>query len=211
MADNSEYQYGEQWKRKPRFGWKQALTGIGILLVIITVSNVVKQYQLANPEAPTPTIAYIEYGSRRIVSVIPQEVNYPAPELTLTKLNGEKVTLADYDDKIILLNTWATWCPGCEAEMPELQAFAQEHAQDGFLILGVNAEENAAEINPFTEKMELTLPILLDAKKDVYRLFKSNHIPSSYVIDRTGTVRLAWHGPVSLEVMEIYVTPLLRE
>jgi len=211
MVENSEYQYGDQWKRKPRFGWKQVLIGIGILLVIDTVSNVVKQYQLANPDAPTPTVAYIEYGSRRIVSVIPQEVNYPAPELALTTLEGDPISLTDYRDKIILVNTWATWCPGCEAEMPELQAYAEDHANEGFQILAINAEENTEEINPFIEKMGLSFPILLDAKKEVYRVFKSNHIPSSYVIDRSGTVRLAWHGPVSLEVMEYYVTPLLRE
>ncbi len=211
MVENSEYQYGDQWKRKPRFGWKQVLIGIGILLVIVTVSNVVKQYQLANPDAPTPTVAYIEYGSRRIVSVIPQEVNYPAPELALTTLEGDPISLTDYRDKIILVNTWATWCPGCEAEMPELQAYAEDHANEGFQILAINAEENTEEINPFIEKMGLSFPILLDAKKEVYRVFKSNHIPSSYVIDRSGTVRLAWHGPVSLEVMEYYVTPLLRE
>ena len=211
MVENSEYQYGDQWKRKPRFGWKQVLIGIGILLVIVTVSNVVKQYQLANPDAPTPTVAYIEYGSRRIVSVIPQEVNYPAPELALTTLEGDPISLTDYRDKIILVNTWATWCPGCEAEMPELQAYAEDHANEGFQILAINAEENTEEINSFIEKMGLSFPILLDAKKEVYRVFKSNHIPSSYVIDRSGTVRLAWHGPVSLEVMEYYVTPLLRE
>ncbi|MBC8508182.1 MAG: TlpA family protein disulfide reductase [Anaerolineales bacterium] len=211
MADNSDYQYGDQWERKPRLGWKQALIGVGILLVIITVSNIFKQYKLTNPDAPTPTVAYIEYGSRRIVSVIPQEVNYPAPELALTTLEGEPANLADYRDKIVLVNTWATWCPGCEGEMPELQAYAQAHTQDNFLILGVNAEENTEQINPFIVKMGLTFPILLDTEKEVYRVFKSNHIPSSYVIDRSGTVRLAWHGPVSLEVMEIYVTPLLRE
>lgn len=211
MAENSEYQYGDQWKRKPRLGWKHALLGAGILLGIVTLSTVFKQYKLANPAAPTPTIAYIEYGSRRIVSVIPQEVNYPAPELALTTLEGESVSLTDYLDKIILVNTWATWCPGCEAEMPELQAYVEDHANQDFQILAINAEENAAEITPFIQKMGLNFPVLLDSKKEVYRVFKSNHIPSSYVIDRSGIVRLAWHGPVSLEVMEYYVTPLLRE
>jgi len=211
MTDDSEYQYGEQWKRKPRFGWKQALIGVGILLVIVTVVNVAKQYNLANPASPTPTSAYIEYGSRRITSVIPQEVEYLAPELSLTSLDGQAVSLADHRDKIVLVNTWATWCPGCEAEMPELQAYSRNHAQDGFLVIGINAEENAEQVTPFLEKMDLTFPIWIDEDKQVYRAFNSNHLPSSFVIDRTGMVRLAWYGPVSLEVMETFVTPLLRE
>jgi len=211
MAQNSNYQFQEQWKRKRRFGWKQALIGVGILLVLVIVVNVAKQYNLANPAAPTPTTAYIEYGSRRIASVIPQEVDFPAPDLILTNLEGEAVSLADHRDKIILINTWATWCPGCEAEMPELQAYAKKHEQDGFLVIGINAEETAEQMTSFLEKMELTFPIWLDADKQVYRAFNSNHLPSSFVIDRTGAVRLAWYGPVSLEVMEIYVTPLLRE
>ena len=86
-----------------------------------------------------------------------------------------------------------------------------EHAAEGFLVIGVNAEENAEQVTPFLEKMELTFPIWIDAKKDVYKAFNSSHLPSSFVIDRTGVVRLAWYGPVSLEVMETFVTPLLQE
>ena len=211
MAQNSNYQFQEQWKRKPRFGWKQALIGVGILLVFVTVINVVKGYNLANLAGPTLTTAYIEYGSRRIASVIPQEVDFPSPHLNLTNLEGAAVSLADHRDKIILVNTWATWCPGCEAEMPELQAYAKRHDQEGFLVIGINAEETAQQMVSFLAKMEITFPIWLDADKQVYRAFNSNHLPSSFVIDRTGTVRLAWYGPVSLEVLEIYVTPLLRE
>ena len=79
------------------------------------------------------------------------------------------------------------------------------------MVIGVNAEETVAQITPFIENMKLTFPIWLDAKKQVYRAFNSSHLPSSFVIDRSGTVRLAWYGPVSLEVLETCVTPLLRE
>ncbi len=211
MAEHPDYQYQKQWKRKPRFGWKQVFLGLGALLVIITMANVLEQYQLSKPTSPTPTTAYIEYGSRRVPSVIPQEVEFSAPELTLSDMNGDPVSLADHRESIILVNTWATWCPGCEAEMPELQAYAQSHAQDNFLVIGINAEESAQQITPFLDKMGLSFPIWLDADKQTYRAFNSSHLPSSFVIDRSGTVRLAWYGPISLEIMEIYVTPLLHE
>jgi peroxiredoxin len=211
MSNHEDYQYQEQWKRKPRIGWKQVGLAVGVLLALIALINIIPQFGVASLSGPTPTTAYIEYGSRRFPSVIPQEVDFPAPELEISDLNGDPVSLADYRDKVVLVNTWATWCPGCEAEMPELQAFSQTHQEADFIVIAVNAEETADQLIPFVEKQGLTFPIWLDAKKDVYRVFKSRHLPSSYVIDRSGTVRLAWYGPISKEVLEIYVTPLLYE
>lgn len=211
MINNQDYQYNDQWKRKPRFSWKQIGLGVGIVLALLAIVNIFPQFGTASLTGPTPTTAYIEYGSRRLPSVIPQKVDFPAPELNITDLNGDPVSLADYHDKIILVNTWATWCPGCEAEMPELQAFTETYQDFGFMIIGVNAEETADQVLPFLDKQEISFPIWLDSEKQAYRVFKSAHLPSSYVIDRSGTVRLAWYGPVSEEVLEIYVAPLLKE
>ncbi len=210
MTNNTEYQYEDQWKRKPRFGRNQIYLGVGIILTLIALINIIPQITGNNSLGPTPTTAYIEYGSRRVPSVIPQEVDFPAPELNVLDLDGNPVSLVDYRDKVVLVNTWATWCPGCEAEVPELQAFSETY-QSVLMVIGVNAEETADQVIPFLEKMEVTFPIWLDAKKSVYRAFGSTHLPSSYVIDRSGMVRMAWYGPISEEMLETYVAPLLQE
>lgn len=210
MTNNTDYQYEDQWKREPRFGWKQIFIGVGILSALVTMINLIPRITGNDFAGPTPTTAYIEYGSRRIPSVIPQEVDFPAPDLKVVDLDGNPVSLAKTQHKVVIVNTWATWCPGCEAEMPELQAFFETYQAD-LLVIGVNAEENAGQVTPFLEKMNVTFPIWIDAEKSVYRAFGSTHLPSSFAIDRLGTVRLAWYGPISEEVLEIYVAPLLRE
>ncbi|HSQ40546.1 MAG TPA: TlpA disulfide reductase family protein, partial [Anaerolineales bacterium] len=74
-------------------------------------------------------------------SSIPAEVNYPAPELALENLNGGTESLADFLGKVTLVNNWATWCPPCKAELPTLVAFYNEHAAEGFVIIGIEAGE----------------------------------------------------------------------
>jgi peroxiredoxin len=95
--------------------------------------------------------------------------------------------------------------------MPEFEAYYQAYRRDGFIVIGVNAEESAEQVAAFREKMGLNFPLWLGPQREIYRAFKSNHLPSSYIIDREGTVRLAWFGPISRDVLEVYVTPLLRE
>jgi thiol-disulfide isomerase/thioredoxin len=58
-------------------------------------------------------------------SVTPVEVNYPAPELSLQNINGQSESLTDYQDQVVLVNNWATWCPPCKAEIPILEALLQ--------------------------------------------------------------------------------------
>jgi len=210
MSENENYTYEEHWKKKPLI-WRYLLfSALAVLIFIALVTLIPRAFSPANGE-PTPTVSYLQYGSRRIISAIPEQVSYPAPSLELTNLDGQSVSLADHADKVVLVNIWTTWCPGCEAEMPEYEAYYQTYREEGFTVIGINAEESAEQIGAFREKMGLNFPLWLDPQKEVYRAFKSNHLPSSYVIDREGTVRLAWFGPISRDVLEIHVTPLLRE
>ena len=74
-------------------------------------------------------------------SVIPVEVNYAAPELSLQNVNGETESLTDYRDKVVLVNNWATWCPPCKAEIPTLEEYYKAHSAEGFVIIGIEAGE----------------------------------------------------------------------
>ena len=210
MSENENYTYDEHWKKKPLI-WRYLLFSALAVLIFIALITLLPKAFSPNSGEPIPTVSYIQYGSRRIVSVIPEQVSYPAPSLTLTNLEGQSVSLEDHAGKVVLVNIWTTWCPGCEAEMPEFEAYYQAYRRDGFIVIGVNAEESAEQVAAFREKMELNFPLWLGPQREIYRAFKSNHLPSSYVIDREGTVRLAWFGPISRDVLEVYVTPLLRE
>jgi len=142
--------------------------------------------------------------------VVPATVSFPAPEISLTDLDGNAVSLADYHGQVVLVNNWATWCPPCRAEMPVLDAFHDEHASQGFSIIAVDAGEPAADVRRFAESMELSFPVWLDPEMTAIRAFRNDGLPSSYVVDADGKVVLAWNGAISREMLEQYVTPLLE-
>ena len=144
-------------------------------------------------------------------SSLPVEVDFSAPKLTLLDLEGKAVSLDDYRGQVVLVNNWATWCPPCKAEMPELQAYYDSHSQDRFTIIAIDAGDSLWEVRQFVHDFGLTFPVWTDSDMEALSAFRNRGLPSSYVIDEFGTVRLAWTGAVSLETLEKYVTPLLED
>jgi peroxiredoxin len=144
-------------------------------------------------------------------STLPVEVDFDSPILTLTDLSGKVVSLDDYRGSVVLVNLWATWCPPCKEEMPALQTFYESHQTEGFVLIGVDQEETLEVVQPFVEEFGLTFPVWLDPDYQAQRKFNTMSLPSSFVIDRTGRVRLMWVGSVPEEFLEKYVTQLIKE
>lgn len=144
-------------------------------------------------------------------SVVPIKVNFTAPDLTLNDLDGNQVNLADYRQNIVLVNNWATWCPPCKAEMPTLLDYFKAHSGEGFVLIGIEAGDPINEVRQFIDQYDLTFPILLDPNNLALIAFRNDGLPSSYVIDHSGNVILAWTGPISREMLEKYITPLLGQ
>jgi peroxiredoxin len=149
---------------------------------------------------------------RSNVVTIPVKVNFPAPELTLTDTKGTSHSLADYRGQIVLVNLWATWCPPCKEEMPALQSFYNRYRDQGFVVVAINDGDPTADVLQFVKAYQLTFPVWLDPTYiATEQAFKTLTLPSSYVIDRTGTIQLQWVGGISLRALEQYVAPLLVE
>lgn len=144
-------------------------------------------------------------------SVIPVEVNVPAPALQLQNTRGEIESLEDYRGRVVLINNWATWCPPCRAEMPTLQSYYEAHEAEGLTVIGIEAGQPAPEVRAFADSFELTFPVWVDTETTALEAFHNASLPNSYVIDRTGTVRLAWIGEISMPMLELHVTPLLAD
>lgn len=142
-------------------------------------------------------------------SAVPAEVNFSAPDLRLVTLEGMPATLNEYTGRVVLVNLWATWCPPCRAEMPTLQAFYEKHQEDGFVLLAINQEETHDVVEPFVQELGLTFPIWLDINYLAQQKFNAAGLPSSYVIDRSGRVRLMWIGGISRRNLDKYVTGLI--
>lgn len=144
------------------------------------------------------------------LSTVPVEVDFVAPELTLVDLEGARVSLRDYFGNVVLVNLWATWCPPCKEEMPALQTFYENHKSDGFVLIAIDQEETLEVVEPFVAEFGLTFPVWLDEEYQAQREFNTMSLPSSFLIDRTGRVRLMWVGGVSEEFLEKYVTKLIN-
>jgi len=149
---------------------------------------------------------------RNTPSTVPVSVNFPAPELSLSDMQGVSHSLADYRGQVVLVNLWATWCPPCKEEMPALQAFYEEHAKNGFVIIAINDGDPEADVLQFVQDFGLTFPVWLDPTYiATEQAFKTLNLPSSFLIDRNGAVRLMWVGGISQSMLEKHVTPLIME
>lgn len=171
------------------------LIGLGFILITVSAFYL---YQALTPRAE--------------FTVVPASANYPAPELTLTDLDGVSRSLADYRGQVVLVNLWATWCEPCKEEMPALQAFYEKYNKDGFTIIAVNDGDPTGDVVQFVKDFGLTFPVWLDPTYiATEQAFKTLGLPSSYVIDRNGTVRLQWVGGIERRTLEKYVTPIIME
>jgi thiol-disulfide isomerase/thioredoxin len=143
---------------------------------------------------------------------IPAQVRFPAPKLTLTDIQGIPRSLADYRGQVVLVNLWATWCPPCKEEMPTLQAFYEKYRGSGFVIVAINDGDPKADVLQFVNDYELTFPVWLDPTYiATEQAFNTVNLPTSFVIDRSGTIQLTWVGGINGETLETYVTPLITE
>lgn len=145
------------------------------------------------------------------ICVEPAFVSFEAPELSLNTLNGTPVSLDKYQGKVILINAWATWCPPCLDELPDLEAYFNSHVGDDFVLVGVNIGEHKNTVTEFIDRNPISFPIWLDPGEQTLRELNTVSLPYSIVIDRGGDVRLAWSGATCLETLESAVTPMLRQ
>ena len=136
--------------------------------------------------------------------------NEKAPRLELKDLRGRVRRLADYRGRVVLLNFWATWCPPCRAEVPDLVRWQREYGKDGLQVVGVTQPPtDVARVRRFVRRHRVSYPVLLVAA-DTRALFAAGEtLPLSVVIDREGTVREVIKGILLPEEFEEKIKPLL--
>jgi peroxiredoxin len=95
--------------------------------------------------------------------------------------------------------------------MPALESYYRAHQGDGFTLVAINSGDKRDQVEGFAAEYGLTFPIWLDPTGLALRAFKNNALPSSYIIDRSGAVRMVWSGALTQEALEHYLTPILSE
>ena len=134
-----------------------------------------------------------------------------APPLTLRDLRGRMIRLSDYRGKVVLLNFWATWCPPCRAEMPDLIKMQREYRGRGLQVIGITyPPQTAREVRLFIRKLRVNYPVALGTKETKALFDKSETLPVTVVIDQKGDFRELIEGIILPEEFDEKIKPLLK-
>jgi peroxiredoxin len=117
-----------------------------------------------------------------------------APDFTLRTLDGKNLRLGEQRGRVVLVNFWATWCGPCRQEMPHLNKLYDKYRSSGFMLLGVNVDEDTRNAVAVADKLGVRFPVLPDADKRVSQKYDLRAMPSTVLIDRDGRVRHVHRG-----------------
>lgn len=129
------------------------------------------------------------------------DVGDRAPDFELTTLEGDVVSLSDYEGSPVMINFWATWCPPCRAEMPDMEQFHQNTAIEILAINLTQTEESDEQVQEFIDQYELTFPILMDEAIEVALLYQIQPIPTSIFLDAERTIQFVAYGALTYDQM----------
>lgn len=124
-------------------------------------------------------------------------VSTNAPDFTLRSMDGPNLRLQEQRGQVVMINFWATWCGPCRQEMPHLTRLYDKYRSAGFVMLGVNVDDDARRATDLATKLGLKFPVLLDTDKTVSRLYDLGTMPTSVLVDRNGRVRYVHNGYVA--------------
>ncbi|HEY3633862.1 MAG TPA: TlpA disulfide reductase family protein [Caldimonas sp.] len=120
-----------------------------------------------------------------------------APDFTLHAMSGPNLRLKEQRGRVVMVNFWATWCGPCRQEMPQLNRLYEKYKSSGFVLLGVNVDDDTSKAAEVAAKLGVTFPVLLDTDKSVSKLYDLSTMPSTVIIDREGKVRYVHRGYLS--------------
>jgi peroxiredoxin len=111
-----------------------------------------------------------------------------APSFAVTTDSGKRITRSDFGGKLLVLNFWATWCPPCIAELPSLNQFAQQHANEGIVVLGVSVDRNEQAYRQFLKQNPLSFETARDPEAAIPADYGTFKWPETYIINKDGKV-----------------------
>lgn len=151
----------------------------------------------------------------RLSPVVPGR---PAPDFSVTDLQGASRTLADFRGKVLLLNIWATWCSPCQEEMPSMQRLREAVENEDFAILAISVDapigerdaigREGGDLEAFAREKGLTFQILHDPSGRIQQVYQTTGVPESFVVDRNGIIfkKVAgpteWDAPANIQLIQ---------
>ena len=127
-------------------------------------------------------------------------VGKPAPDFTLQDEKGDTIRLSRYRGKVVLVHFWAAWCPPCVEEFPSLDKMVKKFDPEKFVFLPVSVDEEGINaIREFRKRVSFDFPVVLNPKTDVADAYGTYSLPTSFLIDKNGTVVKKISGPQDWE------------
>lgn len=131
-----------------------------------------------------------------------------APDFQLVLADGSHLALSDLKGRPVMINFWATWCPPCRVEMPDIIERYNEYGDD-LVVLAVNTREDIELVEPFAQQFGITMPVVLDQDGEIMRLYGIRSMPTTFFIDRTGRISMKWVGLMSADVIDSFLKIIL--
>jgi cytochrome c biogenesis protein CcmG/thiol:disulfide interchange protein DsbE len=141
------------------------------------------------------------------------QTGFLAPDFALKTIEGETIQLSDLRGQPVLVNLWATWCPPCRAEMQTLETVYNDYKDRGLIVLAVNmtSQDDPQAVLPFVTERGLTYPILLDDKGEIAKAYQMKSLPSSFFINRDGTINeVVIGGPMAEALLRTRIEEMLK-
>ncbi len=125
-----------------------------------------------------------------------------APDFTLKTVDGQTLRLSDLRGKAVVINFWATWCPPCRQEMPDIEKAYQKYKERGVVFLGIDMKEDRATVQDYVQKNGYHWTFLLDPEGQAAGAYLVSAIPSTFFVDADGVIRDVQLGAMSADLLE---------
>jgi len=190
---------------------KKALIA-AIVAVALIVFSVYTIYNSESSNSKTDSSISItndkNNSSNQTIEVTPNNIKTKAIDFNLKDLNGNELSLSDLKGKKVFLNFWATWCPPCKAEMPEIERLYQETKDSDLVIISVEIGEPLNTVKSFIDSNKYNFKVLIDSDQSVATKYNITSIPTSYFIDKDGNIVSKHVGGMNIDQMKAYIKTL---
>ncbi len=187
---------GGQRKTRRAFGLRDVLVTLAIALFIVAIGFAWNRAR--SPGEGAFTAASVLAGGATGAA---PAIGSPAPDFELPLLSGGTIKLSDLRGKVVWVNFWATWCPPCRAEMPDIEKIWKSEQGSDLVIIGVDYGEATPTVQGFVNKLGITYPIALDRNGTVAAAYRLAGFPSHFYVDKQGILREIKVGLMSEETM----------
>ena len=168
---------------------KRTIIVVAIFAAISTLTLLVAFGPVGSPAASLPADTARTSLDAALQSAGLHPVSGIAPiDFQVDSLEGSARSLADYRDRIVFLNFWATWCPPCVEEMPSMQRLADILEPEGLVVVAVNVQEDRALVERFMSDHGLSFEVLLDRRGQVGQSYAVRGLPTTVILDRNGAI-----------------------